>query len=73
MAQVEFIAVFATLLRHHRIDVVPLNGEARIETDARLDARMRNSISILTLQMENVYDIPRGSDKGLMLRLSKRR
>lgn len=72
MAQVEFIAVFATLLRHHRIDAVPLNGETRAQTDVRLDRRMQGSISILTLQMENVYDIPKGSDKGLMLRVSRR-
>ena len=72
MAQVEFVAVFLTLLRQHRIDAVPLLGETRVEVDERLDMRMQNSFSILTLQMEDVYGVPETSDKGLMLRLSRR-
>lgn len=92
MAQVEFVAIFLTLLRRHRIEVVPLrikdgvdgggNGwreETREEVNARLDALMRDSISILTLQMVGVYDVG-GEDGsvgegkgGLLVRFSKRR
>jgi len=72
MAQVEFTAVIIALLRKHRVDAVPKVGESRAETEARLDARMKKSISILTLQMEGVYDIEAGSDKGLNMRLSRR-
>jgi cytochrome P450 len=71
MSQVEFVSVFLTLLRRHRIDAVPLPGESRLDVEKRLDQRMRNSISILTLQMDSVYDVS-GSGKGLMLQLSKR-
>lgn len=71
MAQVEFTAVILALLRHHRIDAVPLEGESEEEVNSRLDALMRNSISILTLQMDGVYDV--ADNKGLKLRLSKRR
>ena len=72
MAQVEFVAVFLTLLRRHRIDAAPLLGESRADVDKRLDMRMQNSFSVLTLQMEDVYDVPDTSGKGLMLRLSRR-
>ena len=72
MAQVEFCAFIAVLLRHHHIDAVPLNGETRAQVESRLDVRMANSISILTLQMEDVYDVPQNSNKGLMLRVSRR-
>lgn len=72
MAQVEFVAIFLKLLQHHRIDAVLLDGETRADVDNRLDMRMKNSISILTLQMEDVYDVSDTSDKGLTLRLCRR-
>ena len=72
MAQVEFVGIFLTLLRQHRFEAVPLAGESRADVEKRLDTRMRDSISILTLQMKDVYDVS-GPEKGLMLRLSKRR
>ena len=71
MAQVEFTAVIMALLRRHRIDAVLAKGETRTQAEARLDARMRKSVSILTLQMDGVYDVVDES-KGLRLRLSKR-
>jgi hypothetical protein len=91
MAQVEFTAIFLTLFRRHRIEVVPLRvrdgvdgggglrDETRDEVDARLDALMRDSISVLTLQMVGVYDVGTGDDergeggKGLPVRFSRRR
>ena len=89
MAQVEFTAIFLTLFRRHRIEVVPLRvddgsggqrEETRDELNARLDALMRDSISILTLQMVGVYDVGVGDasgagegGKGLPIRFSRRR
>ncbi|GAB7331920.1 hypothetical protein MBLNU13_g03844t1 [Cladosporium sp. NU13] len=79
MAQVEFTAIFLTLFRRHRIEVVPLvvNGqeETRAQINVRLDALMKDSISVLTLQMQGVYDVSDGKDseKGLKVRISKRR
>jgi hypothetical protein len=71
MAQVEFTAVMLTLLRNHRVDAVALEGESRADVDRRLDGIMKESFPILTLQMKGVYDVT--GDKGLKLRLSKRR
>lgn len=78
MAQVEFTAIFLKLFYKHRIEAVPLKtGSGKLETrtqvEHRLDARMRDSISMLTLQMNDIYDIEKGKDMGLKLRLSKRR
>ena len=92
MAQVEFTAIFLTLFRRHRIEVVPLRvrdgvdggdgglrEETREEVNARLDALMRDSISVLTLQMVGVYDVGAGDGergegvKGLPVRFSRRR
>ena len=73
MAQVEFTAIFLTLLRQHRIDAVPMEGETRDETDKRLDETMHNSMSILTMTMKDVYDVPADSEKGLKLALVRRR
>ena len=72
MAQVEFVAIFLTLLRRHKIEAVALKGEDRAEVDARLDRRMKESVSILTLQMDNIYGVSDSADKGLMLKVSKR-
>jgi cytochrome P450 len=78
MALVEFTAIFLKLFHKHRIEAVLLKGasgelETRVQLESRLDARMRDSISALTLQMNNVYDVEDDGDKGLKLRLSKRR
>ncbi|KAK4897815.1 hypothetical protein LTR27_004587 [Elasticomyces elasticus] len=71
MAKVEFSAVMLTLLRRSRLEAVSLKGESREQTDRRLDARMRDSMSILTLQMNNVYDMA-DSEKALKLRMVRR-
>jgi len=78
MAQVEFAAIFLQLFQKHRIEAVPLKTasgdvETRAQVESRLDARMRDSIAILTLQMNDVYDVEESQEKGLRLRLSKRR
>ncbi|KAF2100319.1 cytochrome P450 [Rhizodiscina lignyota] len=72
MAQVEFTAVMLALLRRHRIDAVPIGQETLTETEARLDATIQDSISILTLQMNAVYDVG-DSGKGVNLRVSLRK
>ncbi|KAK4542300.1 hypothetical protein LTR36_006953 [Oleoguttula mirabilis] len=71
MAQVEFTAVILALLRRNRIEAVPLSGESTEQVNSRLDALMKDSISILTLQMNGVYDVD--EDKGLRLRMCKRK
>ncbi|KAK3696343.1 hypothetical protein LTR37_018008 [Vermiconidia calcicola] len=72
MAQVEFCAVFLTLLRQHEIGAVPLENESREDTEKRLEARIQNSMSILTSQMKDVYDVQEGNPKGLKMRISRR-
>ncbi|CAJ2509377.1 Uu.00g144030.m01.CDS01 [Anthostomella pinea] len=72
MAQVEFTAVILILLRRSRAEAVPLPGEDTAQVKHRLDARMKNSVSILTLQMDGVYDAT-SEDKGLKLRLARRK
>lgn len=78
MAQVEFTAIFLRLFQTHRVEAVPLvkeDGavETTEEVETRLDARMKNSVSILTLQMNDVYDVAEGDERGLKLRLVQRR
>jgi cytochrome P450 len=77
MAQVEFTAIFLQLFHKNRIEAASLKTasgelETRAQVESRLDARMKDSISILTLQMNDVYDVGDSQDKGLKLRLSKR-
>ena len=77
MAQVEFTGILLKLLRKHRIEAVSLTTpsgelETRAQVESRLDARMEDSLSLLTLQMSGVYDVEDSEDKGLKLRLSKR-
>jgi len=72
MAKVEFSAVMLTLLRRSRLEAVALEGEERADTHRRLDARMRDSMSVLTLQMNGVYDVGEGG-QGLALRVVRRR
>lgn len=79
MAQVEFTSIFLTLFRRHRIEAVPLaidgREESRAELDGRLDELMKDSISILTLQMQGVYGVSENKvdEKGLKIRFSRRR
>ncbi|KAK6417606.1 hypothetical protein LTR95_017306 [Oleoguttula sp. CCFEE 5521] len=81
MAQVEFTAIFLGLFRRHRIEAVPLqidgNEETLPERNARLDAIMKDSVSLLTLQMQGVYHAADASGgatgKGVNVRISKRR
>ena len=68
-AQVEFVTVFLTILREHKISAVALENETRGDVERRLETRMKDSMSVLTLQMNGVYD---SDSKGIMLRLSKR-
>ncbi|KAK4565720.1 hypothetical protein LTR86_003568 [Recurvomyces mirabilis] len=75
MAQVEFTAVLMMPLRRHRLEAVPLKDEKDDATAVyeRLERRMRDSVSILTLQMNDVYDLADGGEgAGIPLRLSKR-
>ncbi|KAH8810899.1 cytochrome P450 [Xylogone sp. PMI_703] len=78
MAQVEFTAIFLKLFQKHRIEAVLIKTasgdlETKSQLESRLDATMEDSISVLTLQMNHVYDVEEGQDKGLRLRLIKRR
>ena len=70
MAQVEFSAALLTLLRRHRIHAAPMEGEGRSETEARLDARLRDSRWVTVLQMNGVFE-PKGHE-GLHLKVSRR-
>ncbi|KAE9366377.1 cytochrome P450 [Stipitochalara longipes BDJ] len=76
MAQVEFTAIFLKLFNENRIEAVALKTasgelETRSQVEERLDARMKNSILLLTLQMNDIYDVEEG--QGLKLRLRRRR
>lgn len=74
MAQVEFTSIFLKLLRKNRIEAVPLfEGESKGQIERRLDAEMEDSISILTLQMRNVYNRKEGDGKGIQVRLKRRK
>ncbi|KAJ4422651.1 hypothetical protein N0V82_002655 [Gnomoniopsis sp. IMI 355080] len=78
MAQVEFTATFLRLFQAHRVEAVALdkgNGavETKEELEKRLDDRMKSSITMLTLQMNDVYDVAEGDERGLKLRLVQRR
>lgn len=69
-AQVEFVTVFLMLLRRHKLSAVALENESPSDVEKRLDARMKDSMSVLTLQMNGVYDA--SNEKGLKLKLSRR-
>jgi cytochrome P450 len=80
MAQVEFTSILLTLFRRHFIEAVPLTREGgRVESAAeiatRLDEKIRDSMSIMTLQMKDVYDVTDADGdrgKGVKLRIRKR-
>ena len=69
-AQVEFVTVFLTILQEHKISAVALDNETRGDVEKRLERRMRDSVSVLTLQMNGVYDV--SDSKGLPLKLTRR-
>lgn len=70
MAQVEFTAVMMALLRRHRVEAVPLEGESRRQMEDRLDGRLRDSQWHTVLQMNGVFH-PKNNE-GLFLRISRR-
>ncbi|QIX01048.1 hypothetical protein AMS68_006565 [Peltaster fructicola] len=86
MAQVEFTATILTIFRAHKIAAVPLQipdpgvpglgtrEESLEEVQQRIAARVKDSLSILTLQMNNVYDVTKSSGEslGIKLRFSRR-
>lgn len=55
--------------------IVDGQRETTAQINARLDALMKDSISVLTLQMQYVYDVSdrKGSGKGLKGWISKRK
>lgn len=71
MAQVEFVAAMLTLLKRHRIERVPLEGEDAEGAEKRLDARLRDSRWVTVLQMNSVFEPREG--QGLPLRIVRRR
>lgn len=73
MAQVEIVAIFLTLLRNHKFEPSLLPGESLDDANERLEKRMRDSISILTVQMRDIYDVEESSEAGLKLKIIKRR
>ncbi len=76
MAQVEFTSIFLMLFRRHCIEAVALQKadgvlEGRSEVEERLEKSMEDSIAILTLQMQNVYNQKEG--EGIKLRVARRK
>lgn len=76
MAQVEFTSIFLILFRRHRIEAVALKKadetiESKIEVEERLEKSMEDSIAILTLQLQNVYNQKEG--EGIMLAVVRRK
>lgn len=57
MAQVEFVAVIATLFRSCKAEVVLKEGETDVQARERLETLMGESQPLLTLQMENPEDV----------------
>lgn len=84
MAQVEFVAILATLFSRHRMEIVrkmiPVVGappdvqipEGNDALNRRLDALMEDSTPKLTLEMD-VYNILAGEKRGLGMRWLPRR
>lgn len=71
MAQIEFMGVMLTLLRRHRIQAVPLEGEDHDDINRRLDARLQDSDSTVVMVMNGIYNPKEG--EGLSIRISQRR
>jgi cytochrome P450 len=57
MAQVEFVAVIATLFKFCRAEVVLREGETGEQARVRLEKLMQESQPRLTLQMQNPEDV----------------
>ncbi|TID23421.1 cytochrome P450 [Venturia nashicola] len=57
MAQVEFVAVIATLFKSCRVEVVLREGESELNARERLVKTMQESQPLLTLQIEKPEDI----------------
>jgi cytochrome P450 len=57
MAQVEFVAVIATLFRYCKAEVVLREGETERQAKERLEQLMQESQPRLTLQIENPEDV----------------
>lgn len=53
MAQVEFVATFATLFRSARCEVLKEEGETELQAKKRLQDLMADSMLRLTMQMKN--------------------
>ncbi|KAM3417235.1 hypothetical protein BST61_g5494 [Cercospora zeina] len=80
MAQVEFVSIFVTLFRRYRVEAVSERRgesgewESKEEVRERLERRLKDSESILTLQMRGIYGVKDDEGKeGLALRLVRRR
>lgn len=87
MAQVEFVATFLTLFRTHRIAPVPLQlplpgqpglgtrEETPDEVKLRMAEKIKDSLAILTLQINGIYDAakPGNEANGINLRISRRK
>lgn len=84
MAQVEFVAIIATLFSRHRLEVVrktmPVKGAEEVhipESDdalmKRLDAVMEDSMPKLTLEMNQIYNVQPGDGRGLPIRWISRK
>ena len=71
MSQVEFTSIFLMLFRRHRIEAVASKNESRNDVEARLERSMEDSIAILTLQMQNVYNQKEG--EGIKIAVVKRK
>lgn len=52
-SQVEFVAIISYVLRHHRVEAVPLEGETPEATRARVWENTRDSQLQLTLNMRH--------------------
>jgi cytochrome P450 len=72
MAQVEFTAVILRLLRRHRVEVTPLEGEGQHDIKERLDARLQDSDTTSGVLLMNGVCNPK-ENEGLYMRVSQRR
>jgi cytochrome P450 len=52
-AQVEFVAVIASLMAHHHVKIDALDGETKLQTSKRVDDALLNSRALITLKMLN--------------------
>lgn len=57
MAQVEFVATFATLFRSARCEILRKGEETELQAKKRLEDLMADSLLRLTLQMKNPDEV----------------